>query len=154
MTDSYKVGYSVDALDDLREIYSYIANELLVPETASAQLSRIRKEVRSLDFMPARYAFSNEYKKIHDVDEFDNNWYEYVEFGTTNPLTILLQRNGFSRESATFIKKHKNEYVVHDGSTDELRLRLSLLNCGNTSVMTEAASIRCNAPKLFLEEED
>lgn len=81
--------------------------------------------------------FSNEYKKIHGVDEFDNNWYEYVEFGTTNPLTILLQRNGFSRESATFIKKHKNEYVVHDGSTDELRLRLSLLNCGNTSVMTE-----------------
>ena len=89
--------------------------------------------------------FSNEYKKIHGVDEFDNNWYEYVEFGTTNPLTILLQRNGFSRESATFIKKHKNEYVVHDGSTDELRLRLSLLNCGNTSVMTEAASIRFNA---------
>ncbi len=84
MIDSYKVGYSVDALDDLREIYSYIANELLVPETASTQLSRIRKEVRSLDFMPARY---------------------------------------------------------------------TLLNCGNTSVMTEAASIRFNAPKLFLEED-
>ena len=97
--------------------------------------------------------FSNEYNKIHGVDEFDNNWYEYVEFGTTNPLTILLQRNGFSRESATFIKKHKNEYVVHDGSTDELRLRLSLLDCGNTSAMTEAASIRFNAPKLFLEED-
>lgn len=97
--------------------------------------------------------FSNEYKKIHGVDEFDNNWYEYVEFGTTNPLTILLQRNGFSRESATFIKKHKDEYVAHDGSIDELRLRLSLLDCGNTSVMTEAASIRFNAPKLFLEED-
>ena len=56
MTDSYKVGYSVDALDDLREIYSYVANELLVPETAVAQLGRIQKEVRSLKFMPARYA--------------------------------------------------------------------------------------------------
>ena len=55
MTDSYNVGYSVDALGDLREIYSYIANELLVLETAAAQLGRIRKEVRSLDFMPARY---------------------------------------------------------------------------------------------------
>ena len=54
MTDSYNVGYSVDALGDLREIYSYIANELLVPETVT-QLGRIRKEVRSLDFMPARY---------------------------------------------------------------------------------------------------
>ena len=59
MMDSYKVGYSVDALDDLREIYSYIANELLVPETASAQLGCIRKEVRSLDFMPARYALAH-----------------------------------------------------------------------------------------------
>lgn len=56
MTDSYKVGYSIDALDDLREIYAYIANKLLVPETAVAQLERIRREVRSLDFMPARYA--------------------------------------------------------------------------------------------------
>lgn len=56
MTDNYKVGYSVDALDDLREIYAYIADELLVPETAAAQLGRIRKEVRVLDFMPARYA--------------------------------------------------------------------------------------------------
>ena len=56
MTENYKVGYSEDALDDLREIYAYIANELLVPETAAAQVGRIRKEVRSLDFMPARYA--------------------------------------------------------------------------------------------------
>lgn len=55
MTDSYNVGYSVDALDDLHEIYSYIANELLAPETAATQLGRIRKEVRSLDFMSARY---------------------------------------------------------------------------------------------------
>lgn len=58
MTDSYKVGYSVDALNDLREIYAYIANELLVPETARAQLMRIRKEVWSLESMPARYALA------------------------------------------------------------------------------------------------
>lgn len=56
MTENYKVGYSADALDDLREIYAYIVNELLVPETAAAQVGRIRKEVRLLDFMPARYA--------------------------------------------------------------------------------------------------
>lgn len=97
--------------------------------------------------------FSNEYKKVHDVTEFDNNWYEYVEFGTTNPLTILLQRNGFSRESATYIRNHKDEYVVHDGSNDKLKLRSSLLTCGNTSVMTEVASIKYKVPGLFLEEE-
>ena len=57
MTEKYKVGYSTDALDDLRGIYAYIAYELLVPETAVAQIGRIRKGVQSLDFMPARYAF-------------------------------------------------------------------------------------------------
>lgn len=77
--------------------------------------------------------FSNEYKKIHNVAEFDNNWYEYVEFGTTNPLTILLQRNSFSREAATFIRDHR-EFVEEDGSTGRLRLKNELLNCGNTSV--------------------
>lgn len=56
MTENYIVSYSVDALDDLREIYTYIANELLAQENAAALVGRIRKEVRSLDFMPARYA--------------------------------------------------------------------------------------------------
>lgn len=56
MMENYKVGYSLDALDDLREIYDYMVNELLVPETAVDQVGRIRKEIRSLDFMPARYA--------------------------------------------------------------------------------------------------
>lgn len=57
MTENYIVNYSEDAFDDLREIYTYIANELLVPETAAAQVSRIRKAIRSLDFMPARCGF-------------------------------------------------------------------------------------------------
>lgn len=53
MTKKYTVSYSENALDDLRGIYAYIANELLVSETAAEQLTRIRKAVRSLDFMPA-----------------------------------------------------------------------------------------------------
>lgn len=95
--------------------------------------------------------FSNEYKKVHNVTEFENNWYEYVEFGTTNQLTILLQRNGFSRESATYIRKYREQYVVHDGSKGKLKLRNKLLNCGSTNVMIEAASIKLNVPGLFVE---
>ena len=75
MMDSYKVGYSVDALDDLREIYLYIANELLVPETATAQLGRIRKEVRSLDFMPARHALHS--LEYYDGPVLDSSLYIY-----------------------------------------------------------------------------
>ena len=97
--------------------------------------------------------FSNEYKKIHNVNEFENNWYEYVEFGTTNSLTILLQRNGFSREAATFIREHR-EFVEEDGSTGRLRLKNDLLTCGNTSVEMEAADIKYNVPGLFTDDED
>lgn len=56
MSDSYKVIYSPEALDDIRNIYSYIAFDLKVPDTAQGQVDRIRKEIRSLDFMPLRYA--------------------------------------------------------------------------------------------------
>lgn len=56
MSDSYKVVYSPEAVNDLKDIYAYIAYELLTPDTARNQVNRIRKEIRSLDFMPARYA--------------------------------------------------------------------------------------------------
>ncbi len=56
MIENYIVQYSINALDDLREIYTYIADKLLVPEIAARQMNRIRKEVRSLYFMPTRYA--------------------------------------------------------------------------------------------------
>ncbi|MBD5544916.1 MAG: type II toxin-antitoxin system RelE/ParE family toxin [Lachnospiraceae bacterium] len=56
MSHNYQVIYSPEALDDIRKIYSYIAFELQVPETALDQVNRIRKEVRSLDFMPMRYS--------------------------------------------------------------------------------------------------
>ena len=92
MIDSYKVSYSVDALDDLREIYSYIANELLVPETATAQLGRIRKEVRSLDFMPARYALVNwepwHSMKMHQLP-VDNFIVYYLIDESSVPLSVL-----------------------------------------------------------------
>ena len=48
MISSYEVGYSTDAYNDLREIYAYIANELLVPDTAATQLRRIQKKIFSL----------------------------------------------------------------------------------------------------------
>ena len=56
MSDPYNVVYSPEALSDLKDIYAYIAQELLVPDTALNQVNRIRKEIRSLDFMPSRYA--------------------------------------------------------------------------------------------------
>ena len=38
---SYKIQYSAEARQDLRDIFNYIALELLVPDTANGQTRRI-----------------------------------------------------------------------------------------------------------------
>ena len=42
---NYGVSYSAEARQDLRDIYEYIAYELLAPETAAGQTERIMKPV-------------------------------------------------------------------------------------------------------------
>lgn len=93
--------------------------------------------------------FSTEYKRYHQVDSFPNDWYEYVEYGTINPLSIMLQRNGFSRETSTFIRKNKDDYVVFT-DTGDVKLRRSLLECGNISIHKEVKDVLYNVPELFI----
>jgi hypothetical protein len=99
--------------------------------------------------------FSTEYKLQHGNKPFDNDWYEYVEYGTTNKLTILLQRYGYHREAASYINLHKNELVNFTIATDTapfvLRKKL-LLNCSDENTKTETSEIYINIPELFIEE--
>ena len=49
MSDVYSVVYSPEAMNDLREIYAYIAFDLQSPDAAEGQVNRLREEIRSLD---------------------------------------------------------------------------------------------------------
>lgn len=53
---TYHVYYSPEAKADLKAVYSYIAFSLHAKIAAKAQTNRIRKEIRSLSFMPEKYA--------------------------------------------------------------------------------------------------
>ena len=53
---SFKVQYSVDARQDLRDIFEYIAFELLVPNAAKAQTRRIMDAIKTLDEFPMRHS--------------------------------------------------------------------------------------------------
>nr|WP_326184422.1 type II toxin-antitoxin system RelE/ParE family toxin [uncultured Oscillibacter sp.] len=53
---TYHVYYSPEAKADLRAVYSYIAFSLHAKIAAKAQTNRIREEIRSLSFMPEKYA--------------------------------------------------------------------------------------------------
>ena len=56
----FNVVYTSEARQDLRDIYEYIAYELLVPEIAYGQVDRIMKAARSLEQMPMRYRLYEE----------------------------------------------------------------------------------------------
>lgn len=91
--------------------------------------------------------FTEEY--VRQNGECKNDWYEYVEYGTTNRLRITLQKSDFSREAATYIRKNQDDYVVKiDGN---YKLKKSILECSSELVRREAADIVFNLPELFVD---
>lgn len=62
-------------------------------------------------------------------------------------MSILLQQCGFTREALTYIKDHREEYVVmRDGN---LCLKRTLLECENNTVRKEAGELIYNMPEIF-----
>ncbi len=51
----YKVEITREALQDMEDIYNYIAVDLLSPENAIGQYNRIADEILTLDSFPERY---------------------------------------------------------------------------------------------------
>ena len=52
---SWDIEYSEKSIQDILDIYEYIAFELSEPVTAERMIGRIRAAIRSLDEMPARH---------------------------------------------------------------------------------------------------
>ena len=91
--------------------------------------------------------FSNEYKLFHEVENFPNDWYQYVEYGTTNETSIALQRCGFTHESATYIRRHVPEPLIT--IEGQHYLNPALLESPNNNVRREADEIKYNIPEAF-----
>ena len=53
--EQYRVEITKEALQDMEDIYNYIALELLSPENAMGQYNRIADEILTLDTFPQRY---------------------------------------------------------------------------------------------------
>ena len=53
--EQYKVEITKEALQDMEDMYNYIALELLSPENAMGQYNRIAEEILTLNAFPQRY---------------------------------------------------------------------------------------------------
>ena len=93
--------------------------------------------------------FSKEYRACFPDTAF-TDWYELVEYGTTNPEAVWLQRNGFTREAASYITEKRSRYITLDDN-GQLRLKPELLDCDNLSIQREAIQVQYNSPEIYLE---
>lgn len=60
--------------------------------------------------------------KTHGKTALENDWYEYVEYGTCNIEIILLQKYGFLREEALLLlKPNYSDYIRIDNQTIKIR---------------------------------
>lgn len=96
--------------------------------------------------------FSLEFKKFHNIESIENDWYEYVEYGSTNIYTITLQRLGYSRESATKIKSRKSHYIIEKpNNLSNFSLNFeNLINSSDVGIKMETENIFRNVPEIFL----
>ena len=88
----FDVSYSAEARQDLRDIYEYIAYELLVPETAARQAERIMKAARSLEQIPMRYRLYEEepwHSQGLRVLPVDNYFVFYLPDETSATVSII-----------------------------------------------------------------
>jgi plasmid stabilization system protein ParE len=51
----YTVEITDEALEDMEQLYNYIALNLLAPENAMGQYNRIADEILKLDYLPERF---------------------------------------------------------------------------------------------------
>lgn len=89
---SWNIVYTAQARQDLRDIYEYIALELLAPENAARQTQRIMKAIRSLGEMPMRHQLYGEepwYSRGVRFLPVDNYLIFYLSEETQNTVNIV-----------------------------------------------------------------
>lgn len=55
MTNRYRAIYSLEAVDDIKSIYRYIAYDIKSVKSAETQVNRIRSKISKLDLFPEKY---------------------------------------------------------------------------------------------------
>ncbi len=127
-------GKNIDYLDSVEQ-RNIVINEVL------DTLERI------IQFKIKNYFLKfSERKTINEQEMSGGDWYEFVEYGACSKAVVLLQKIGFSRESAIYINRaHSDKFKIKDGRL--VLLKNSLLRC--PKIANETTQILYNHRELF-----
>lgn len=91
--------------------------------------------------------FSERYKVLKNINVIENDWSEYLDFGTNDRLVIELQKIGFSREVAKIIEKEKYALLNKNG---KLCFDNDIFETDDEEVLDELADVKLNYTELFM----
>ncbi len=94
--------------------------------------------------------FSDAAKKRQGVEEIENDWSDIVEYGSTDSLVQFLQRAGFSREVAQYIRGHASTFQTDQDGNVKL-IGDALFSSEDETVVAETEDVHFNFPELFLK---
>lgn len=93
--------------------------------------------------------FSEAIIDIYGELKLQNDWYEYVEYGTNNQIIIELQKFGFLREQA--LNMIKEPYLNYIKKTDRgIKINKQIFEIANTELIESLNIISINYPELFI----
>lgn len=88
--------------------------------------------------------------KTHGKTALENDWYEYVEYGTCNIEIILLQKYGFLREEALLLlKPNYSDYIRIDNQT--IKIRRNIVDVVADDLHSSLKTIMINYPEIFID---
>ncbi len=133
------------------QLIAYDSNNRIHRNVAMGDTLNVVDQIILFEIANYFLRFSTEYKAQHNINgDMDNDWYEYVEYGSTNPLTIFLQRNGFKRETAQYIKGNPRFYSTHP--TLKYVIKNSIFNVVMDSyIKDDLETVKINVPEIFID---
>lgn len=93
--------------------------------------------------------FSEAIIKIRGEQALQNDWYEYVEYGTNDNLVILLQKFGFMREQALLLLKPPFSQYIKEKDR-RLLIDRKILKIASGDILNAIEIVSINYPEIFI----
>jgi len=148
------IDNSIEHAEKIKIIYDYgkkldyIGNTEQINIIINNTLDTIEKIIQ---FKIENYfsKFSELYKKKKGIDYIDNDWYEYLAYGSNKKEIIELQKIGFSREIALKLYRG-NKYLVYN--EDTFFINTEIFSDENEDIVEEANEVYLNNYNKFIEK--
>ena len=108
------------------------------------------EQIVNYKFLMYFLRFSEAIIRVRGQDSLKNDWYEYVEYGTSNDYVIALQKYGFLREEALVLTKAPYiGYIDFNGSP--FSIKKAIIKTAPKDLRNSIVRVRINYPEVFVE---